>query len=136
MVSRLSTVDPELDALLQATEISLRKNAAWLAAHAAVLHSQLGVDRRYLAIESQTTDQLDALAQELDNEYFRLQELVNAGKATEQQMLSAFGKARAANAVLFATTGKFTEALYEAISSSDDPSTISLIARRGLGNST
>jgi hypothetical protein len=136
MVSRLSTVDPELDALLQAAEVSLQRNAAWLAAQAAVLQTQLGADRRYLAIEPQTTQQLNALVRELDNEYLDLQDLVEAGKATEPQMLSAFGKARAASAVLFATAGEFSEAVYEAISSSDEPSTISLIARKGLDKHT
>ena len=136
MISRLSTKDPELDALLQAADVSLRKNAAWLAAQAAVVHTQLGTDRRYLAIQPQTAEQLDALVQELDEEYFDLQDLIEVGKATEQQVVDAFSKARAAAAVFFAFNGEFGEAVYEALSSCDDPATIALIARTGLGNST
>jgi len=132
MISRLSSKDPELDALLQAADVSLRKSAAWQAAGAAVVHTQLETDIRYLAITVQTAENLDALVQELDDEYFNLQDLADDGKATDEQVLEAFSRARAAAAVFFAFTGDFTESVYEALSSSDEPSAISLVARKAL----
>jgi hypothetical protein len=135
MSNRLTTIDAELNGLLETVGPSKQRDVAMAVTQAVVASSQLGADPRYAAISAHDTSDIGALVEALDNEYFQLQDLVEAGQASEERMLGAFNKARAANSILFISAGDYCEAIYEAFSATDETSEISLIARRTLGSS-
>lgn len=135
MANRLSTLDAELDGLLMLADVSACKRAASVAAEAAVVQSELAVDSRYLAARLEAS-QLRFLVNLLDSEYFQAQSLNELGQTTEHGTLVAFGKARAANSMLYVLTENPSEAIYEAILSAKEPAAISLVVRNVLRNGT
>jgi hypothetical protein len=67
---------------------------------------------------------LDALAAQLDAEYFALQEAIEEGRASTNDYMRPFGQARAVAALSFAgredAFQAATEAIYEAAATTDD----------------
>jgi hypothetical protein len=86
--------------------------------------------------QPQLRARVEALAENLDEDYFRLQELSEEQRATEAQVLAAFSKARAATAVASAlgeiASDAAAEAAYEAIAATDDPAYFTSVAEKAL----
>ncbi len=120
--SRLQSVAPELDTMLQAVGPRARLDVGLSVARFAV--ESVGLDEPVaaaaLAIRSGDAAELGALVARLDEQYFALEDLNELGQAYPSQVLEAFSKARAAAAVEFAVRGEYAEAVYEAGMATDD----------------
>jgi hypothetical protein len=105
-------------------------------AHAAVADSQLGNDPRYLAIDHTELLELRALGELLDNDYFELHNQFEQGQVSEDKVIAAFSKARAANSLMFLADGEPSEAIYEALSAVSEPTGLAMLAEQSLRAST
>ena len=76
-----------------------------------------------------------ALVEELDSRYFELQELLDEGEKSKADVLVAFRRARAANALAFAVRGEADEAVYEAAASTEDVQALRQVVMEALGTS-
>lgn len=127
--NRLDSISPDLSRLFRAGSAVGRKNALLAACTKAVSDTDLGgrdVDNALEAINSELTNsdalavKLNALAADFDERYFALSEDIEPLPASA---LALFQKARAAAALAFAVSGDPDErhdALYEAISATND----------------
>lgn len=66
------------------------------------------------------SEELRSHIRSLDGQYLKISE--DAGD--EHQAIRLFSQARVASAWLFTLSGEYDEAIYEAISASDDPTTV------------
>lgn len=132
MSDRLSTTDPRLGQRLHAAEPALRLRVAELAVHAVVSSSQLDRDSRYLSLVPSDLPALVALAEQLDNDYFDLQDKLDLGQSTEARVEHAFGLARSASALVFLANGDASEAFYEALSAIPEPTGILSVIEQAL----
>ena len=128
-VSRLETLARELAAALQkaAPEHQLRVSefaANWAVARTGLAHPSL---------KSGSADDIAALVAELDEQYFALSEERDEGRASTKEVVEAFGRARAANAVEFMRRGEPAEAIYEAAAVADDWSELRIAVLSQLG---
>ncbi len=108
--NRLDTFAPELAAALRVASPDRARRAAQAAAEWAVARTGLS----HPALADGPVDPIAALAAELDERYFEASESANGGLATTDEVLAAFGRARAASAVEFLRRGELGEAIYEA----------------------
>ncbi len=136
MSDRLSTADPLLAERLHSAESTLRLRVAELAVRVAVSASQLDRDHRYLALVPGDSPALVALAEQLDNEYFDLQDKLDLGQSAEPSVENAFGKARSASSLVFLSNGDTSEAVYEALSAIPDPAGILSVIEQALTKGT
>jgi hypothetical protein len=118
--SRLSTVCPDLDEALNSAPLDRRLRAGWVAARWAIEQTGLSHPVVSAAKMGSTSEPISALVVELDERYFDLQESCDEGECSKEAVLTAFGRARAANALEFAVRGDAAEAVYEATMCSDD----------------
>lgn len=119
-VSRLNSFDADVAMALQnaAPEVQLRVAgfaAEWAVAHTGLAHPALATD---------TAASVAALVAELDDRYFTLSEEREEGRAGADDVVAAFGLARAASAVAFVRRGEPAEAIYEAAAAVEDWSTL------------
>lgn len=121
-VLRLATVCPDLDDGLSSASPDRSLQAGWAAAQWAIHQTGLSHPAISAAQIGGPTDAIAALVSELDDKYFELQELCDAGECSKEEVLAAFGRARAANAIEFAVRGEAAEAVYEAAVCCDDVS--------------
>jgi hypothetical protein len=123
---------PGLAHLIEAAGKSEFSSLAWAAARAAVERTGLSEPLINQAVQRAVPDaelqvRVQALAEKLDNDYFALKEPLeereDAGK-TDPQVILAFSRARAADAVAEALAGNGMEsaasAAYEALIATDD----------------
>jgi hypothetical protein len=108
--SRLDTFAPDVAAALRVAPPDLARWAAQVAAEWAVARTRLS----HPALAGGRVDQVAALAAELDERYFEVCEARNGGRANTDDVVAAFGQARAASAVEFMRRGEPGEAIYEA----------------------
>jgi hypothetical protein len=134
-MSRLKTISSDLASSLNNAN-SVKRRAAELAACEFAL-GKAGVEHNLVeeAVEAiragevltpDRTVAIDALVAKFDDEYFNLQEAAGEGKATVEDYLRAFSKARAVSAVSFAGRGTpdgAAEAIYEAAAAVGDDTT-------------
>ncbi len=106
---RLDSISPELaDAFRKATP-SIRRKAALIASQIAASRAGLDADVVTTALQNLSRGKVDAgvrqglenLVAQLDNQYFRLSE---GQTAAESDALRLFSKARAASALVFASS--------------------------------
>lgn len=126
MQMRLFTVAPDLVELIDgATEHQRALIGSELAAWA-LNHSS------YVGLAPSSAEEAEKVLNELENEYFRLQELADSGSVSEAQVLVAFSKARAMHAYLFTFSNEVAEVAYEAIMATDDLSRAKAIAQAAV----
>ena len=128
---RLHAVSPVLAESFRRAPITTRRKAALFACEVAVSSVGLRDSEVLVALEALRSDaplsptvrgQLGRLAKSFDDEYLKLAE---EGETRKPGTLKLFSKARAASALMFASSDDATqlhEAIYEAIESLDDPS--------------
>src|SRR5262245_6128624 len=118
--SRLATAYPDLDQAIRAAPPDRAIAAAWAVAQWAI--RKTGLSHRSISDASADgpVGAVAALAAQLDERYFELQELCEEGECSQEQVLAAFQVARAAAALEFAIRGESSEAIYEAASCCDD----------------
>ncbi len=130
---RLELLDAELSKQVERASDEQRRRAARAACEYALSRVRLGgelVDEAVRGLDdgqfgaSRLLTLTEQLTETLDAEYFDLQEKAHAGQAEEAAFLTAFKKARAANALHFAlkrdSLEAAREAIYEANAATDD----------------
>ncbi len=113
---RLDSFAPDVAAALLADSPDLRVRAGRFAAEWAVATAGL----RHPALAGGSSDRVAALVAELDVRYFGLSEARDAGQASDEDVVAAFGQARAADAVGATLRGEPADAIYEAAAAADD----------------
>src|SRR5262245_36614904 len=132
---KLSPDCADLDALLAAAPDAARVQAGWEAAQWAIRHNDLSHPALAQARLGGPSESIAALAAKLDNHYFELQELLDEeGKGSKADVLAAFRRARAANALEFAVRGETGEAVYEAAAATDDVRKLRQVVMEALGH--
>ena len=125
----------ELDAPLAAAPNAVRVQAGWAAAQWAVRHNDLA---HPVLVETRLGgpwEPIAALVEELDNRYFKLEELLDEeGEGSKADVLVAFRRARAANALEFAVRGEADEAIYEAAAAAEDVQELRQVVMEALGH--
>ena len=127
MPSRLDTLSPGLSELLERIDRHTRRSAVITACSRAVAASgipdaTLSRGLNLLKSTDQGSDlertdlvrRLSALQEELDEQYFGLQEPAEAGELSQESFLTKFRQARAVSAVVLGLKGDAPEAIYEA----------------------
>jgi hypothetical protein len=105
---------PELDEAIRAAPLERRVSAGWRAARWAVERTGLREPAVDAALAGGAVHDLTALVDELDRQYFDLQQARASDLEPAPVWLGVFSKARAASAVNFAVRGESAEAVYEA----------------------
>jgi len=124
----------DLDAPLAAAPDAVRVQAGWAAAQWAIRHNDLSHTALTEARIGGPSDPIAAVVAELDNRYFELQELLDEeGEGSKADVLVAFRRARAANALEFAVRGEADEAVYEAAASTEDVQALRQVVMAALG---
>lgn len=138
-MTRLETLSPDLAAKMQRAS-AIKQRAASLAAcefaisRAKVEHplveKALKKMRATGVLAPKEKAELDALAAQLDEEYFALQEAAEEGQARTEDYMRVFGQARAVAALSFAggddASQSAAEAIYEAAATTDDKEELSI----------
>ena len=141
MPSRLNLEFPDLDAaLMRADPGSCRQVAATLAGAAVqqaeltddAVHRSLDVLRADAPMSPELRSELEELVKRLDEAYWDLQDRAEGGAEMGSLIASAFRRARAANAVLYATMDDAHECAYEASHALRDPDRVRAIAEEAL----
>jgi hypothetical protein len=141
----LKQQNPELAGLIEiANENQLRRISSAIA-HSIVEHSALSQPLITKALQHLNTppysnvelrELVQKIAEQLDEEYFNLQDLCEDGKATKAQVSVAFTKARAATAVASAlgeiAFNAAAETAYEANAGDDGSKNLTEIAKKIL----
>jgi hypothetical protein len=123
MNSRLSTIDPDIEEILNAMSAPERMNLAtravmWVA-------NEVDLDSQVIgkAIKEMHPERLQEIFQEFDERYFELQEL------GDPECLTFFSKARGYSAAVFLAQGNVYEAICEAVAATDAPQNILCILK-------
>ena len=119
-MTRLYSIAPDLDFSIAAAPIDRREVASWEAARWAVQRVGLSIPAINEAMNTGRLGNVPFVIAELDERYFELQELMEAGQGSQDEVIVAFSMARAAQAVGFAASGEHVEAVYEAGIAADD----------------
>jgi len=115
-VSRLDTFARKVADALQKAPADLQLRVSEFAANWAVGRTGLV----HPSLKDGLVDDIAALVAKLDEQYFVLSEERDEGRATTEQVVEAFGRARAANAVESMRRGDPGDAIYEAAASAED----------------
>jgi hypothetical protein len=125
-MSDLGLLSKDLDDKLQRAPLNRQRAASLAACQFAVAKAKLSdplVDAALQALQtgrvfqSDFKAELDALAEQLDEEYFTLKEAADEGRGNSKEYMSLFAKARAVAALSCAgdqDAAKIGEAIYEA----------------------
>ena len=129
VVSRLESLDRDFAAAFHMASPELQRRVAEFAADWAVTQTGLA----HPALVAGSAEEVAALVSELDGRYFTLSEERDEGQASTDDVVAAFGLARAANAVEFVRRGEHAETIYEAAASVEDWSELrdTLLAQLG-----
>jgi hypothetical protein len=131
MRSRLNTVAPDLEAAVLAMTPDRRRSTALSAVRWALDLVQLSHPVIEKALASGQAEGLGSFVQELDEQYFLLQETRDSGRASEREVLRAFALARTVSALEFATRDEPLEAIYEAGIATDNWPALRNVILRG-----
>ncbi len=129
-VSRLDNFAREVAAALQKAPPDLQLRVSEFAANWAVARTGLA----HSSLKAGSADDIAALVAELDEEYFALSEERDEERASTEEVVEAFGRARAANAVEFMRRGEPAEAIYEAAAAVEDWSELRAAVLSQLGS--
>ena len=137
-MSRLETMCPKLAAKLELVSAAKQRAATLVACEFAISHAKVEhplIDKTLKRVRAagvltpKEKAELDALAAQLDEEYFALQDAAEEGRASTEDYMRVFGQARAVAALFFAggedAFQAATEAIYEAAASTDDKEELS-----------
>lgn len=129
--TRLDSFAPDVAAALLAAPPDLRVRAGRFAADWAVEVAGL----RHPSLASGCRDRVAQLVAQLDEQYFAASEARDAGRAGDDEVVTAFGQARAADAVGATLRGEPADAIYEATAAAEDWSElrVSLLSLLGGG---
>jgi hypothetical protein len=129
----LEELSPNLAGKLQRASAAKQRAASLAACEFAIAHAKIEhplVDKALKNLRAAgillpgEKAELDALAAQLDEDYFDLQEAAEEGRASTEDYLAAFAKARAVAALSCAgdenALRAATEAIYEAAATTDD----------------
>jgi hypothetical protein len=131
---QLSPICSDLDEPFSAAPAACRVQAGWVVAQWAIRQNGLCHPALAEARLGGPTEAIAALVAELDNRYFALQEqLEEEGQGPKAEVLAAFQRARAANALEFAVRGQADEAIYEAAASNEDSVALRRVILEALG---
>jgi hypothetical protein len=132
-MQRLEAIAPDLSRSLDCLSPRQTRQICAAVCSAAVRHVRLDepiVNEALIALTNcnplapSLRDAAVALTERLDTTYFDLQDAADEGRATQTQVLDAFSRARAANAVAFALSGfdpsTAKEVIYEAAAVTDN----------------
>jgi hypothetical protein len=132
-MTRLEALLPELAEKLRQASAARQRAASTAACEFAISHAKVEHPLVEKALEKvrkadvlspkEKTD-IDALVTQFDEEYFAAQEAAEEGRASPDESVRLFGRARAVAALSFAGNGDAfetaTEAIYEAAATTDD----------------
>lgn len=137
-MTRLETLSPDLAVKMQRASAAKQRAASLAACEFAISHAKvehplvkqaLKKVRAAGVLTPKEKAELDALAAQLDEEYFALQEAAEEGQASSEDYMRVFGQARAVAALAFAggedAFQAATEAIYEAAATTDDKEELS-----------
>jgi hypothetical protein len=116
MASRLDNFDREVAVALRSAPPEVQHRVAEFAADWAVARTGLADP----ALLAESPDEVASAATELDERYFAVSGDRDAGRASTEDVVTAFGRARAASAVEFTRRGEAAEAVYEAAAALED----------------
>jgi hypothetical protein len=132
-MTRLEILSPDVADKLQRASAAKQRAASLAACEFAVAHTRVEhrlVDEALRTLRAagvltpNEKAELDALAAQLDEDYFALQEAAEEGQASTEDYLAMFAKARAVAALACAgdenALQAATEAIYEAAATADD----------------
>jgi hypothetical protein len=106
----------------------------WAVAQWAIRHNGLSQPALAEARLGGPTEPIAGVVAELDNHYFELQEMLDGeGEGSKAEVLEAFRRARAANALKYAVRGEADEAIYEAAASTEDVRALRQVVMEALG---
>ena len=128
-VSRLDTFAHEVAAALRKAPPDLQLRVSEFAADWAVARTGLS----HPTLKAGSPDDIAALVADLDDQYFALSEERDEGRASTEDVVAAFGLARAANAVEFMRRREPAEAIYEAAATAEDWSELRIAVLSQLG---
>ena len=114
--SRLDSFDHNVAVALNRASPELQRRVAEFAADWAVAHSGL----THSALVASSAEDVAAIVAELDHRYFAVSDERDAGRSSTEEVVAAFGRARAASAIEFVRRGEPAEAIYEAAVSVED----------------
>jgi len=129
-VSRLDTFAREVAASLQKAPPALQLRVSEFAANWAVARTGLA----HPSLKAGSANDIAELVAELDEQYFALSEERDEERASTEEVVEAFGRARAANAVEFMRRGEPAEAIYEAATAAEDWSELRAAVLSQLGS--
>ncbi len=129
VTSRLDSFARDVAVALHRAAPELQRRAAEFAADWAVARTGLA----HPALGAGSAEDVAALVAELDDVYFAVSDGRDAGRCSTEDVVAAFGRARAASAVEFVRRGEPAEAIYEAAAAVEDWSELraALLARLG-----
>jgi hypothetical protein len=144
-MTRLETLSPDLAGTLQRASVAKQRAVSLAASEFAISHAKvehplvqraLEKVRAAGALTQQEKAELDALAAQLDEEYFALQEAAEEGRASTDDYMRVFGQARAVAALACAggedALQAATEAIYEAAATTDDKEELAALIQSAL----
>lgn len=144
-MTRLETLSPDLAGTLQRASAAKQRAASLAASEFAIARAKvehplvqraLEKVRRAGVLTPEDKAELDALAGQLDEEYFALQEAAEEGRASTEDYMRMFGQARAVAALAFAggedALQAATEAIYEAAATTDDKEELAALIQSAL----
>ena len=144
-MTRLETLSPDLAGKLRRASAAKQRAAGLAACEFAVSHAKVEHALVEKALEKvraagvltpKEKAELDALAAQLDEEYFALQEAAEEGRASTEDYMGLFGQARAVAALAFAggedALQAATEAIYEAAATTDDRQELAALIESAL----
>ena len=114
--SRLDWFDRELASALTSASAELQRQAAETAASWAIARTGLV----HPALFANSVESVSDLCAELNEQYFAMSEEREVGRASDDDVVAAFGRARAANAVEFMLRGEPGEAIYESAAATEN----------------
>jgi len=133
MPTRLDTLSPGLTELLERIDRDTRRSVVMTACSRAVAATGIpdseltrgldllkSTDQDSDAERAEVVSRLSALQDELDEQYFTLQEQAEAGEPSKDSFLTRFREARAVAAIVFGLKGDAAEAIYEAAAAVTD----------------
>ena len=146
-MTRLETLSPYLKDRLQRASAAQQRTASLTACEFAIRRAEVQhplVEQALVKIRagsiltSKEKADLDSLVEQLDEEYFALQEAAAEGRASSDAYLRPFGQARAVSALSFAgeedAFRAASEAIYEASATTDDADELVALVQSVLNN--
>jgi hypothetical protein len=144
-VSRLETLLPDLAGTLQRASATKPRAASLAALEFVIARAKVEHPLVQKALEKvraagvltpKDKAELNALAAQLDEDYFALQEAAEEGRASTEDYMRLFGQARAVAALSFAggedALQAATEAIYEAAATTDDKEELTALIQSAL----